>query len=141
LLHGNKPTHFWDDATKDFSMKNVYLWTSSDTRGKLQTPHDRMEQTFFGTYKTVTMPFSSQVITQLPHEHRLVKFGLFGDRSVEGKYLYSDPATPCIWMFAITLQRKIKVPVQEFKSYPGPLQFPSKDPSCLTRNTPTMMKF
>jgi len=39
-------------------------------------------------------------------------------------------------MFIITLQRKIKV--QDFKSYP--LQFPFKDPSCLTRNTPIIMK-
>ena len=39
-------------------------------------------------------------------------------------------------MFSIALQRKIKV--QNFKSYP--LQFPFKDLSCLTRNTPTIMK-
>jgi len=26
LLHANKPTRFWDDATKDFSKKKVYLW-------------------------------------------------------------------------------------------------------------------
>jgi len=39
-------------------------------------------------------------------------------------------------MFSIDLQRKIKV--QDFKSYP--LQFPFKDPSCLTRNTPTIVK-
>jgi len=39
-------------------------------------------------------------------------------------------------MFSIALQRKIKV--QECKSYP--LQFPFKDPSCLTRNTPAMLK-
>jgi len=39
-------------------------------------------------------------------------------------------------MFSIALQRKIKA--QDFKSYP--LQFPFKDPSCRTRNTPTIMK-
>jgi len=39
-------------------------------------------------------------------------------------------------MFSITLKRKIKV--QIFKSYP--LQFPFKDPTCLTRNTPTTLK-
>jgi len=65
-----------------------------------------------------------------------VKNGSFGDRFVEGTYLYSDSATPCICMFSIALQRKIKV--QDFKSYP--LQFPFKDLSCLTRNTPTIMK-
>jgi len=72
----------------------------------------------------------------LPREHRLVKNGSCGDRFVEGTYLYSDSATPCIWMFSIALQRKIKA--QDFKSYP--LQFPFKDPSFLTRNTPTIMK-
>jgi len=39
-------------------------------------------------------------------------------------------------MFSFALQRKIKV--QDFKSYP--LQFPFKDPSCLTCNTPTIIK-
>ena len=39
-------------------------------------------------------------------------------------------------MISIVLRRRIKV--QDFKSYP--LQFPFKDPSCLVRNTPTIMK-
>jgi len=39
-------------------------------------------------------------------------------------------------MFSIVLERKIKV--QDFKSYP--LQFPFKDASFLTRNTPAMLK-
>jgi len=136
VLHVNKPTCFWDDATKDFSIKKIYLWASTDTRGKLQTPHDRMQPAFFGTYKTVAVTFGSRVIAQLPRAHRLVKNRSFGDRFVEGTYLYSDSATPCIWMFIIVLQRKIKV--QNFKSYH--LQFPFKDLSCLTRNTPTIMK-
>jgi len=42
LLHANKPTRFWDDTTKDLSIKKVYLWASRDTRGKLQTPHIHM---------------------------------------------------------------------------------------------------
>ena len=75
------------DATKDFSIKKVYLWASTDTHGKLQTPHDRMQPAFFGTYKTVAVPFGSRVIAQLPREHRLVKNGSFGDRLVEGTYL------------------------------------------------------
>jgi len=116
VLHANKPTRFWHDATKDFSIKKVYLWASLDTRSKLETPHDRMQPAFFGTYKTIAVPFRSQVIPQLPHEHRLVKNGSCGDRFIEGTYLYSDSATPCIWMFSITLQRKIQV--QDFKSYP-----------------------
>jgi len=62
LSHANKPTRFWDDATKDFSIKKVYLWASTDTQGKLQTPHDRMQPAFFGTYKTVAIPFGSRVI-------------------------------------------------------------------------------
>jgi len=37
LLHANKPTRFWDDATKNFNIKKVYLWASPDTRGTLQT--------------------------------------------------------------------------------------------------------
>ena len=94
-----------------------------------------MQLAFFGTYKTVAVPFGSRVIAQLPREHRLVKNGSFGDRFIEGTYLYSDSAAPCIWMFSIALQRKIKV--QDFKSYP--LQFPFKDPSCLKRNTPTIV--
>jgi len=95
-----------------------------------------MQPAFFGTYKTVAVPFGSRVISQLPREHRLVKNGSFGDCFIEGTYPYSDSATPCIWMFSIALQRKVKV--QDFKSYP--LQFPFKDPSCLTRNTPTIVQ-
>jgi len=48
LLHANKPTRFWDAATKDFSIKIVYLWASTDTQGKLQTPRDRMQPAFVG---------------------------------------------------------------------------------------------
>ena len=45
---------------------------------------------------------------------------------------------PCIWarMFSIAIKRKIKV--QDFKSYP--FQFPFKYASCLTCNTPAMLK-
>jgi len=95
-----------------------------------------MQLAFFGTYKIVAIPFSSRVIAQLPREHRLVKNRSFVNHFIEGTYLYSDSATPCIWMFSIALQHKIKV--QDFKSYP--LKFPFKDSSCLTHNTPTIMK-
>jgi len=71
--------------------------------------HDGMQSAFFGIYKTVAVPFRSPVITQLPREHRLVKNGSFGDHFINRKYLYSDSAAPCIWMFSINLQRKIKV--------------------------------
>ena len=122
----------------DLSIKKVYLWASPDTRGKLETPHSRVQPAFFGTYKTVVVPFGSRFIAELPREHCLVKNGSSGDRFIQGTlaYLCSDSITPCIWMFSIALQRKIKV--QVLKSYP--LQFPFKDPSCLTRNTPTMLK-
>jgi len=46
-----------------------------------------MQPAFFGTYKTVAVPFGSRVIAQLPREHSLVKNGSFGDRFVEGTYL------------------------------------------------------
>jgi len=95
-FHANKPTRFWDDATIDFSIKKVDLRASPDTRGKLQTPHDCMQPAFFGTYKTVAVPFGSRVIAELPREHCLVKNGSFGDHSVEGTYLYSHSTTPCI---------------------------------------------
>jgi len=68
-----------------------------------------MQPAFLGTYKTVAVPFGSRAIAQLPREHRLVKNGSFGDRFVEGTNLYTGSATPCIWMFSIALQRKIKV--------------------------------
>ena len=53
----------------------------------------------------------------------LPDFNRYGDCFVEGTYLYSDSATPCIWMFSIALQRKIKV--QHFiSSSPIPFQRP-----------------
>jgi len=96
LLHAGKPTRFWDDTTMDFSIKRVFLWASPDTLGKLETPHDRMQPAFFGTYKTVDVSFGCRVIAQLPREHRLVKNGSFGDCFIEGTYLYSDSATRCV---------------------------------------------
>ena len=96
FLHANKPSRFWSDATKDVNIKKIYPWASPDTRGKLKTPHDRMQPAAFGTYKTVAVPFGSQVIAQWPREHRLVMNGSFGDRFIEGTYFYSDSATTCI---------------------------------------------
>ena len=87
-----------------------------------------MHPAFSGTYKPISVPFGNQVIAELPREHRLVKNGSFGGRFVEGTYIYSDSATPCIWMFSIALQRKIKV--QDIKSYS--LQYPFKDPKIHT---------
>jgi len=36
LVYACKPTRFWDDATKDFGIQNVFLWASPDTRDKLE---------------------------------------------------------------------------------------------------------
>ena len=58
-LHANKPICVWDEATKDFRIKKVYIWASPDTRSKLETPHDRMQPAFFGTYKIVAVPFGN----------------------------------------------------------------------------------
>jgi len=38
LLHAGKPTRFWDDASKGFGIKKVFLWASPDARGKPR-PH------------------------------------------------------------------------------------------------------
>jgi len=96
LLHANKPTRFWDDATKDFSVEKVYLWASPDTHGKLEKPHDHMQPDFFGTYKNIAVPFGSRVMAQLPREHRLVNNRSFADRFIEGTYFYSDSSTDSI---------------------------------------------
>jgi len=83
ILHTNKATRFWDDATMDFSVKKQFLWASLDTRSKLETPHDRMQPAFFSTYKTVNVLFRCQVIAQLFCEYCLVKNGSFGDCSLK----------------------------------------------------------
>ena len=66
MLHANKSTRFWDDATKDFNIKKVYLWASPDTRGKLETPHDRMQLAFFGTYKTMAYLVVAESLLSYP---------------------------------------------------------------------------
>ena len=75
LLHAGKTARFEYDAITDFSIKKTFLCNSPDTRGKLETPHNRLQLAFFGTYTTVTVPFGCQVIAQLPREHRLFKNG------------------------------------------------------------------
>jgi len=77
-------------------MKKAYLWASPDTRGKLETPHDCKQPLFFGTDKTVAVPFGRQVrvMAQFPCEYHLVQNGSFGDHFIEGTYLYSAPVTP-----------------------------------------------
>jgi len=116
-------------------MKKVYLWASPDTCSKASDTSRWNAAGFSGTHKTIAVPSGNRVITLLPREHHcLVKNGSFGDCFVEGTYLYSDSATPCIWMFSIALQRKIKV--QDLESYP--LQFPFKDPKIHAISSPIL---
>jgi len=122
LFHASKPTRFWNDATKGFSIKKVYLWASPDTCGKLEAPHYHMQLAFFGTYKPVAIPFGSRVIAQLPREHRLVKNGFFFDWFIEGTYLCCNSDTHCIWMFSSTLQRKTKLQEFQVLSFSIPFQ-------------------
>ena len=66
----------------------------------------------------------------------MVKNGSFGDRFVEGIYLRADHDTPCIRMYCISSGSELLV--QDFKSYPN--EFPFRDPSCLLRCTPAILK-
>ena len=136
LVCANKPTRFWPDATIDFTTKRNALWARRDEHGQLSTANDRMQPAFAGSYKTVAIPFGSRVTGYLPREHPLVKNGSFGDRFVEGTYLRADNETPCIRMYCIALKSELLV--QDFKSYPE--EFPFRDPSCLLRCTPAIMK-
>jgi len=72
----------------------------------------------------------------LSREHPLVKNGSFGDRFVEGTYLRADNETLCIRMYCIALGSELLV--QDLNSYPD--EFPFRDPSCLLRYTPTILK-
>ena len=62
----------------------------------------------------------------IPREHRLVVNGSFGDRFVEGIYLFADENTPCIQMYGFKSKTRIKV--KDFKAYPE--DFPFHDPTC-----------
>jgi len=55
------------------AQRKFTVWASPDTRGKLRTPHDRMQPAFLGTYKIIAVPFDSRIVAQLPREHRLVR--------------------------------------------------------------------
>jgi len=59
-----------------------------------------------------------------------------GDPFVESTYLRADNETPCIRMYCIALGSELLV--QDFKSYPD--KFPFRDPSCLLRCIPTILK-
>ena len=49
---------------------------------KVETSHDRMQPTFFGSYKTVVVPFGCRVMSQLPCGHCLDKNGFFFRRHI-----------------------------------------------------------
>jgi len=78
------------------------------------------------------------VTGHLPHEHPLVNNGSFVDRFVEGIYFRADHRddTPCIRVYCITSGPELLV--QDFKSYPDEFLF--RDPSCLPRCTPVILK-
>ena len=138
LVCANKPTRFWPDATLDFTCKRNALWAKRDNQGQLSTANTRMQPAFAGSYRTVTIPFGSRVTDYLSREHPLVKNGSFGDRFVEGTYLRADNETLCIRMYCIALGSELLV--QDFKSQAYPDEFPFRDPSCLLRCTPTILK-
>jgi len=95
-----------------------------------------MQPAFAGSYRTVVISFGSKVTGYLPPELPLVKNGSFGDRFVEGTYLRAVNETLCIRMYCVALGSELLV--QDFKSYPD--EFPFRDPSCLLRCTPTILK-
>jgi len=88
-----------------------------------------MNPAFAGTLKSVCIPFGSRIISPLPREHTLVKGSSFGDRFVEGIYLFADSTSPAIHIW--DMHRKQEMLVKDYTSYPT--EFPFKDPSCLVR--------
>ena len=138
LLAANAPTRWWPQATTDFIHKKNYLWYSPDTPEAdctWSTAHQRMQPDFAGTYKTVAHPFGCRIVSTLPREHRLVVNGSFGDRFVEGIYLHADAHTPTVRMY--DFQSRSELSVQDFTCYPD--EFPLRDPSCLTRSSPSLI--
>jgi hypothetical protein len=88
-----------------------------------------MQPVFDNTLKNVCIPFGSRIISPIPRENSLVRGSSFGDRFVEGIYLYAALTGPDIHIF--DMHRKQEIVVKDFTSYPS--EFPFKDPSCLTR--------
>ena len=136
LVCANVPTRFWPDATVDFTCKKNTLWAKRDEHSDLSTANNRMQPAFAGLYKTFAIPFGSCVTEYLPREHPLVKNKSFRDRFVEGIYLRADHDTPCIRMYCITSGSELLA--RDFKSYPDKFRF--RDPSCLLRCTPVILK-
>ena len=136
LLAANAPTRYWPHATTDFVQKKNYLWYTERQPGVWSTAHQRMRPSFAGTRSTVAIPFGSRIVSKLPREHRRVVNGSYGDRFVEGIYLYADAQTPTIRMFDLVSRTELSV--KDFTSYPS--DFPFHDPTCLTRSPESLRK-
>ena len=113
MIAANVPTRWWPQATTDFVTKKNFLWYSTDASCPPTTAHQRMQPAFAGTRATVAIPFGSRIVSTIPREHRLVVNGSFGDRFVEGIYLYADHATPTIRMYDFGSRSEISV--QDFQ--------------------------
>jgi len=118
MIAANVPTRWWPQATTDFVTKKNFLWYSTDASCPPTTAHQRMQPAFAGT--------------------RLVVNESFGDRFVEGIYLYADDATPTIRMYDFGSRSEISVQDFKFKSYPA--EFPFRDQSCLMRPSLALTK-
>jgi len=138
MLAANVPTRWWPQATTDFVTKKNFLWYSTDASCPPTTAHQRMQPAFAGTRATVAIPFGSRIVSTIPRKHRLVVNESFGDRFVEGIYLYADDATPTIRMYDFGSRSEISVQDFKFKSYPA--EFPFRDQSCLMRPSLALTK-
>jgi hypothetical protein len=110
-------------------IKRNFTWYSQKGLPSNTTAHQRMQPAFAGTLKSVCMPFGSRIVSPLPREHTLVQGSSFGDRFVEGIYLFADATSPAIHIW--DMHRKQEMIVKDYTSYPT--EFPFKDPSCLVR--------
>jgi hypothetical protein len=129
MLNAHVLLRFHGDTVQDFVIKRNFTWYSQKGLPSNTTAHQRMNPAFAGTLKSVCIPFGSRIISPLPREHTLVKGSSFGDRFVEGIYLFADSTSPAIHIW--DMHRKQEMLVKDYTSYPT--EFPFKDPSCLVR--------
>jgi hypothetical protein len=129
MLNAHVPLRFHGDAVQDFVIKRNFTWYSQKGLPSNTTAHQRMQPAFAGTIKSVCIPFGSRIVSPLPREHTLVQGSSFGDRFVEGIYLFADATSPAIHIW--DMHRKQEMIVMDYTSYPT--EFPFKDPSCLVR--------
>ncbi len=98
LALADASTRLWAAVLLDFRNKRNFFWSSMDAKGKTSTAHEPLSPAF-GNFRTVAFPFGCRVASTLPKDHRKVTNKSFGPRYSEGIYLYSDSATPSVWMF------------------------------------------